>query len=65
MLARDVNQCQESLAEFLRHYQSEEFPQERFTAKISIHGTLLVHWAEKEGLAIKVPPEYVDHIVRM
>jgi hypothetical protein len=65
VLARDTNLFQERLTKYLRHYVSEKFPEEKFTSKISIHGTVFVHWAEKEGLAIKVPPEYADHIVRM
>lgn len=64
-LAREVGQLQARLTKFLQHYQSEEFPKDDFRAKISIHGTLFVHWAEKEQLGVIVPPQYEDHIVRL
>ncbi len=64
-LARDTALLQKTLVEFLKLYKKNEFPKEYVTKKISIEGTFFVHWAEKEGLAITVPPEFADHIVRL
>lgn len=64
-LARDGGALQKALVEWLKHYRKEEFPKEKVTKKITIEGTYFVHWAEKEGMAIPVPPEFADHIVRL
>jgi hypothetical protein len=63
-LARDDRRLNIRLAEFLSHYKRSEFPEEKMTKKISIVGTFLVHWARKEGLAVVVPGDFMDHIVR-
>lgn len=65
ILLRDVGRLQAKLIRFLEYYKAETFPKEEFTAKISIHGTLFVHWAEKQRLGIKVPLEFEDYIVRL
>jgi hypothetical protein len=57
-----VNKC---LKEYLRHYKKNEFPQKDITKMISMLGTFFVHWVEKEGLPVGVPPEFADHIVRL
>jgi hypothetical protein len=64
-LARDTALLQKALIEYLKYYKKNEFPKENITKKISIEGTFFVHWAEKEKLAINVPPEFADHIVRL
>jgi len=63
--ARDAALLQKALIEFLKYYKKNEFPKEKITKKISTEGTFFVHWAEKEGLAIAVPAEFEDHIVRL
>lgn len=62
-LARDTVLLQKSLLDFLKHYKKNDFPKQEITKKISILGTLFVHWAKNEGLIITVPPEFIDHIV--
>lgn len=56
---------QKALVDWLKFYRKEEFPKEKVTKKITIEGTFFVHWAEKEGLPVTVPPEFADHIVRL
>jgi hypothetical protein len=63
--SRDRWRLQETLIKFLEYYKLEEFPQERFTAKISIWGTLFVRWAENECLNVNVPAEFTDYIVKL
>ncbi len=63
--ARDAALFQKTLIEFLKHYKKSEFPKEYITKKISIEGTLFVHWAEKEKLPITLPTEFEDYIVRL
>lgn len=64
-LSRDGGALQKALVEWLKYYRKEEFPKEKVTKKITIEGTFFVHWAEKEGVEISVPPEFADHIVRL
>jgi hypothetical protein len=64
-VARDTVLIQKSLVEFLKYYKKNEFPKEQITKKISIEGTFFVNWAEKEKLAITVPTEFLDLIVRL
>ena len=64
-LTRDGGALQKALVEWLKYYRKEEFPKEKVTKKITIEGTFFVHWAEKEGIPVTVPPEFVDHIVRL
>ena len=56
---------QKALVKWLEYYRKEEFPKEKVTKKITIEGTFFVHWGEKEGLPVTVPPEFADHIVRL
>ena len=62
---RNADALQKALEDWLSFYRKWEFPKEHITKKVSIEGTFFVHWAEKEGIALKVPPEYEDHIVRL
>lgn len=64
-LSKDAAAFQKALVKWLEHYRKEEFPKEKVTKKITIEGTFFVHWAEKEGLPVTVPPEFTDHIVRL
>lgn len=64
-LARDAVAFQKALVEWLKYYRKEEFPKEKVTKKITIEGTFFVHWAEKEGMPVTIPPEFADHIVRL
>jgi|GEM_PF-5558594 len=64
-LSRDAAAFQKALVKWLEHYRREEFPKEKMTKKITVEGTFFVHWAEKEGLPVMVPPEFTDHIVRL
>jgi hypothetical protein len=64
-LVRDVGAFQKALNEWLKYYRKEQFPREKITKKITIEGTFFVHWAEKERISVVVPPEFVDHIVRI
>jgi hypothetical protein len=62
-VVRDPKSLQKAYDDFLKYYKKSEFPKEDITKKISIEGTLFFHWARKEGLELRVSPEYSDHIV--
>ncbi len=64
-LSKDGGAFQKALVKWLEYYRKEEFPKEKVTKKITIEGTFFVHWGEKEGLPVTVPPEFADHIVRL
>ncbi len=64
-LARDAAAFQRALVQWLKYYRKEEFPKVKVTKKITIKGTFFIHWAEKEGIPLTVPPEFADHIVRV
>jgi hypothetical protein len=64
-IARDAAMIEKTLTDFLKYYKKREFPKEDITKKVSSEGTFFVHWAEKEKLAITVPPEFADYIVRL
>lgn len=64
-VSRNQQALEKALVDWLRYYRKEEFPKEKVTKKISIEGTFFVHWAEKEGIPVVVPPEFADHIVRL
>lgn len=64
-LARDEQAINASLKVYLKHYKKSEFPKQSMTKKVSIEGTFVVHWAEKEGMKVEVPIEFTDYIVRL
>ena len=64
-VAKDAPAIGATLATYLKTYRKADFPQVDLTKKISIFGTLFVHWAEANTLRIQVPSEYDDHIVRL
>jgi hypothetical protein len=63
--ARDAALLQKGLIKLLIYYKKSEFPRPFTPKKVSMDGTLFVHWAEKEKLPLTVPPEFADHIVRL
>lgn len=64
-IARDAELLNKSMLAYLKQYKRAVFPKQMMTNKVSIFGTLFVHWAEKEKLAVDVPQEFLDHIVRV
>ena len=62
---RDALELEKNLLDYFKHYKKSEFPKEYIAKKISIEGTFFVHWAEKEKLPLTIPPEFIDHIVRL
>jgi hypothetical protein len=63
--ARDAALLQKGLIELLIYYKKSEFPRPFVPKKVSMEGTLFVHWAENEKLPLTVPFEFADHIVRL
>ena len=64
-VAKNAPAIEATLATYLKTYRKADFPQSVMTKKISIFGTLVVHWADANTLQIQVPSEYADHIVRL
>ena len=64
-VSRDTSALNKTLLAYLKHYKKSEFPKQSMTKKVSIEGTFIVHWAEKEGIKVEVPSDFTDHIVRL
>lgn len=63
LLDADAERLVKDLTAYLHHYKAEEFLKERITKKISIEGTLIVHWGLHESMAVEVPRAFQDYIV--
>jgi hypothetical protein len=63
ILEADANRLADNLAAYLRRYKAEEFPKENIMKKVSVEGTLLMHWAIHCGIQLDVPSGFEDCIV--
>lgn len=63
--ARNPDALNKAMLAYLKYYKKTIFPKQSMSDKVSLFGTFFVHWAKKESLAVVVPPEFLDHIVRM
>jgi hypothetical protein len=63
--ARQTNMIQKALSEFFKNYEQNEFPKKQMTKKISIEGTFIVHWIEREKLGIGSIGDFADFVVRL